>query len=65
MLTTVTRALQHVMDAAIASKKLKLTDSDAILLFFEFYKLVFLGTKFAEKVLQIRLRPSANSKETS
>ena len=53
------------MDAAIASKKLKLTDSDAILLFFEFYKLVFLGTKFAEKVLQIRLRPSANSKETS
>lgn len=65
MLTTVTRALQHVMDAAIAHRKLKLSDSDAILLFFEFYKLVFLGTKFAEKVLQIRLRPSANSKDSS
>lgn len=51
MLTTVIRALQHVMDAAILHKKLKLVDSDAIILFFEFYKLVFLGTKFTEKVL--------------
>ena len=51
MLTTVIRALQHVMDAAITSKKLKLQDSDAIILFFEFYKLIFLGTKFTAKVL--------------
>lgn len=51
LLTTVIRALQHVMDAAIHHKKLKLSDSDAIILFFEFYKLVFLGTKFTEKVL--------------
>jgi hypothetical protein len=39
------------MDAAIQSKKLKLADSDAIILFFEFYKLIFLGTKFTKKVL--------------
>ena len=56
MLTTVIRALQFVMDAAIQHKKTKLNDSDAIILFFEFYKLVFLGTKFTEKVLQIRVR---------
>ena len=57
MLTTVIRALQYVMDAAIQHKKIKLTDSDAIILFFEFYKLIFLGTKFTEKVLQIRVTP--------
>ena len=45
------------MEAAIQHKKLKLADSDAIILFFEFYKLVFLGTKFTEKVLQIRVTP--------
>ena len=63
MLTTVIRALQYVMDAAILHKKLKLVDSDAIILFFEFYKLVFLGTKFTEKVLQIRVsQPSPADK---
>ena len=51
MITTVIRALQYVMEVAIQHKKLKLADSDAIILFFEFYKLVFLGTKFTEKVL--------------
>ena len=45
------------MDAAIQHKKIKLTVSDAIILFFEFYKLIFLGTKFTEKVLQIRVTP--------
>lgn len=63
MLTTVIRALQHVMDVAIKAKKIKLTDSDAIILFFEFYKIVFLGTKFTERVLQIRVtQPQANDK---
>ena len=57
MLTTVIRALQHVMDVAIQHKKVKLADSDAIILFFEFYKLIFLGTKFTAKVLQIRVTP--------
>lgn len=64
MLTTVIRALQHVMDAAIVSKKLKLQDSDAIILFFEFYKLIFLGTKFTEKVLQIRVTPPQATDKT-
>jgi len=57
MLTTVIRALQHVLEVSIQNKKLKLSDSDAIILFFEFYKLIFLGTKFTEKVLQIRVTP--------
>ena len=30
---------------------MKLDDSDAIILFINFYKLIFLGTKFTEKVL--------------
>ena len=38
---------------------MKLADSDAIILFFEFYKLIFLGTKFTEKVLQIRVTQPA------
>lgn len=55
LLTTVIRALQFVMDVAISHKKVRLADSDAIILFFEFYKLIFMGTKFTEKVLQIRV----------
>lgn len=51
LLTTVTRALQYVMDVATHHKKVRLADSEAIIFFFEFYKLVFLGTKFTEKVL--------------
>lgn len=43
------------MDVAIHHKKVRLADSDAIILFFEFYKLIFMGTKFTEKVLQIRV----------
>ena len=55
MLTTVIRALQYTLDVAIASQKMKIPDSDAIILFVNFYKLIFLGTKFTERVLQIRL----------
>ena len=58
MLTTVVRALQFTMDVAYESKKLKLPDQEAIILFLHFYKLIFLGTKFAEKVLQIKLQNS-------
>ena len=57
MLTTVIRALQYTMDIAITSQKMKIPDSDAIILFVDFYKLIFLGTKFTERVLQIRLNP--------
>ena len=54
MLTTVVRALQYTMDVAVDSKKLRLPDQEAVILFLHFYKLIFLGTKFAEKVLQIK-----------
>ena len=64
MLTTVIRALQHVMEVAIYSKKLKMEDSEAIILFIDLYKLVFLGTKFTEKVLQIRVQKSTQTTAT-
>lgn len=56
MLTTVVRALQYTMDVSVESKKLRLPDQEAVILFLHFYKLVFLGTKFTEKVLQIKLQ---------
>jgi hypothetical protein len=62
MLTTVVRALQYTMDVAVDSKKLRLPDQEAIILFLHFYKLIFLGTKFAEKVLQIKLKNQENEK---
>ena len=43
------------MVAAVESKKLRITDSEAVILFVHFYKLVFLGTPFKEKVFQIKL----------
>ena len=49
------------MEVAIHTKKLKLEDSDAIILFINFYKLIFLGTKFTEKVLQIRVQQSTQT----
>ena len=63
MLTTVIRALQYTMEVAFDSKKLRLPDQEAIILFLHFYKLVFLGTKFAEKVLQIRLQNSETAEK--
>jgi len=44
------------MDVAVSTKKVNLIpDSEAILMFVHFYKLVFLGTRFTEKVLQIKI----------
>ena len=51
MLTTIIRALQYTLDVAITAQKMKISDSDAIILFVNFYKLIFLGTKFTERVL--------------
>lgn len=62
MLTTVVRALQYTMEVAVDSKKLRLPDQEAIIMFLHFYKLIFLGTKFAEKVLQIKLKNQENEK---
>ena len=39
MLTTVIRALQYTLDVAVA-QKMKIPDSDAIILFVNFYKLI-------------------------
>jgi hypothetical protein len=61
MLTTVIRALEFTMNMAVESKKLRLPDAEAIILFLNFYKLIFLGTRFAEKVLQIKLQTSGSS----
>ena len=63
MLTTVIRALQYTLDVAITAQKMKIPDSDAIILFVNFYKLIFLGTKFTERVLQIRLNQKEKSKK--
>jgi hypothetical protein len=50
------------MEVAVDSKKLRLPDQEAIIMFLHFYKLIFLGTKFAEKVLQIKLKNQENEK---
>ena len=52
-LTTVIRALQFTMNENF--KLTVLNDNDAVKLFLHFYKLLFLGTPFAEKMLQISL----------
>ena len=42
---------------------MKIPDSDAIILFVNFYKLIFLGTKFTERVLQIQLNQKDKPKK--
>ena len=44
---------------------LKLPDNEALLLFLNFYKLLFLGSKFARKMLKIKIEKSYNSKGQS
>jgi len=51
LLTTVIRAFQLVMDRGVQSKKILISDSEALILFTGLYKLVFLGTKFIQRVL--------------
>ena len=38
------------MVIAVESKKLRMADQEAIIMFLHFYKLVFLGTKFAGRI---------------
>ena len=45
-------------DRAIQFKKILISESETIILFTALYKLMFLGTSFTEKVLQIQLQPS-------
>jgi len=41
------------MDRGVQTKKILISDSEALILFTAMYKLVFLGTRFTLKVLQI------------
>jgi hypothetical protein len=51
------------MDRALQYKKILVSDSDAIILFTALYKLMFLGTKFTLRVLQIIVQPGGVVKE--
>lgn len=53
MLTTIIRALQLSMSEN--PKLSQLNDTECIKLYINFYKLLFLGTPFAEKMLNIKL----------
>ena len=53
-LTTVIRALQLSMNEMLTNQKLLITDNECIKLFLQFYKLLFLGSPFAEKMLHIK-----------
>jgi len=45
-----------------AWSELKLPDNEALPLFISFYKLLFLGSKFARKMLKIKIEKTYNSK---
>ena len=53
------------MDVAIKTKQIKVSEAEAVIMFLNFYKLVFLGTKFTEKVLQIKLEPQTKAKSAT
>jgi hypothetical protein len=61
-MTTTIRAFQLVMDHAIAHRKVLIAQSETIILFTALYKLVFLGTQFASRVLQIQVEPKKDEK---
>ena len=56
MLTTVIRALQLSMNEN--PKMSHINDIECIKLYINFYKLLFLGTPFAQKMLNIKLEES-------
>jgi len=47
------------MDRGVQCKKILISESEALILFTSLYKLVFLGTKFTQKVLQIQYSASS------
>lgn len=53
MLVTVIRALQ--LSLTDNTKLVTLNDTECIKLYINFYKLLYLGTPFAEKMLNIKL----------
>lgn len=57
-LTTVIRALQLSMNQVMTNQKSVINDNESIKLFLHFYKLLFLGSPFAEKMLHIKFEES-------
>lgn len=57
-LTTVIRALQLSMNQVMINQKSVINDNESIKLFLHFYKLLFLGSPFAEKMLHIKFEES-------
>lgn len=61
-LTTVIRALQLSMNEVLTNQKYNISENDCVKLFLHFYKLLFLGSPFAEKMLHIKFEePKAKS----
>jgi hypothetical protein len=48
------RALQNSMNEILSNKTSVVSDNESIKLFLNFYKLLFLGSPFAEKMLHIK-----------
>ena len=48
--------------AATKSLEIIIPDNDVVSLFISFYKLMFLGSKFAQKMLKIKLENSSSQK---
>jgi hypothetical protein len=63
-LTTVIRGLQLSMNEMLTNQKLQINDNECIKLFLSFYKLLFLGSIFAEKMLNIKFEESKSKKGT-
>ena len=57
-LTTVIRALQLSMNQVMTNQKIVINDNESIKLFLHFYKILFLGSPFAEKMLHIKFEES-------
>jgi len=64
-LTTVIRALQLSLNEMLTNQKLVITDNECVKLFLHFYKLLFLGSSFAEKMLHIKFEESKGPNKRS
>ena len=63
-LTTVIRGLQLSMNEMLTNQKLQINDNECIKLFLSFYKLLFWGSIFAEKMLNIKFEESKTKNGT-
>ena len=51
------------MNELFSNQKLKINDNESIKLFLNFYKLLFLGSPFAQKMLNIKFEEQKSSKK--